>query len=439
MYCQLTDLPGQRGNIHNILEGAYASEDTTAVPSPHQVASSDNASTQNADGTWGERDVGGPVNVHDAMSGYEEMRRELTKLSMERTHSRTSTAKRERSGLMRSITSRTARRRESRGAITTRDGTDDEEDDIEATKGAEEDLDFDVGAFLKDGHFEKRTQAGESAKKVGIVYKSLTVKGVGASLAFAKTIPQAVMGTFGPDLYRLLCRFIPALRFGRRPPTRNLIHDFSGVVRDGEMMLVLGRPGSGCSTFLKAIANNRSSFAEVTGEVTYGGISAKEQAERFQGEVSFNPEDDQHFPTLTVWQTLRFALMNKTKKHHKGDIPIIIEALLKIFGITHTKNTLVGNEYVRGVSGGERKRVSIAETLATKSTVTCWDNSTRGLDASTALDYANSLRVMTDVSNRTTFVTLYQAGEGIYRLMDKVLGKSRYFKLTFALRANSCK
>jgi ATP-binding cassette subfamily G (WHITE) protein 2 (SNQ2) len=46
--------------------------------------------------------------------------------------------------------------------------------------------------------------------------------------------------------------------------------------------------------------------------------------------------------------------------------------------------------------------------------VVCWDNSTRGLDASTALDYAKSLRIMTDISNRTTFVTLYQAGEGIY-------------------------
>lgn len=65
--------------------------------------------------------------------------------------------------------------------------------------------------------------------------------------------------------------------------------------------------------------------------------------------------------------------------------------------------------------------MSIAETLATKSTVVCWDNSTRGLDASTALDYAKSLRIMTDISNRTTFVTLYQAGEGIYELMDKVM------------------
>lgn len=122
-----------------------------------------------------------------------------------------------------------------------------------------------------------------------------------------------------------------------------------------------------------------------------------------------------------VYQTFLFALLTKTKKKDTGEIPIIIDALLKMFGIPHTKYTKVGNEYIRGVSGGERKRVSIAETLASKSTVLCWDNSTRGLDASTALDYAKSLRIMTDVSNKTTLVTLYQAGEGIYDLMDKVL------------------
>lgn len=131
--------------------------------------------------------------------------------------------------------------------------------------------------------------------------------------------------------------------------------------------------------------------------------------------------DDVHMPTLTVWQTLIFALTTKTKKKARDDIPVIADALMKMFGIPHTKHTLVGDAYTRGVSGGERKRVSIAETLASKSTVVCWDNSTRGLDASTALDYAKSLRIMTDISNRTTLVTLYQAGEGIYELMDKVL------------------
>ncbi|KAI7060763.1 putative ABC transporter, partial [Hortaea werneckii] len=141
----------------------------------------------------------------------------------------------------------------------------------------------------------------------------------------------------------------------------------------------------------------------------------------YRGEVNYNPEDDIHFANLNVWQTFTFALMNKTKKKAREEIPIIADALMRMFGIAHTKYTRVGDEFTRGVSGGERKRVSIAETLASKSTVMCWDNSTRGLDASTALDYARSLRIMTDVSNRTTLVTLYQAGEGIYDLMDKVL------------------
>ena len=286
---------------------------------------------------------------------------------------------------------------------------------------AEKEEDFEVGGFLREGHFEKRTEKGDSAKKVGVIFKNLTVKGMGSTTTSTKTLPDAILGTFGPDLYNIITRFIPALRLNKHQQLRTLVNDFTGVVRDGEMMFVLGRPGSGCTTFLKAIANKRGEYAQVTGDVSYGGISAEEQNAHYRGEVNYNPEDDQHFPTLNVWQTLKFSLLNKTKKHEKGEIDVIIEALMKMFGIRHTDKTLVGNEYTPGVSGGERKRVSIAETLATKSTVVCWDNSTRGLDASTALDYANSLRIMTDISDRTTLVTLYQAGEQIYELMDKVL------------------
>lgn len=272
---------------------------------------------------------------------------------------------------------------------------------------------------MREGRYEKRTEAG-SEKKVGVVYRNLTVKGTMSAASFVRTVPDAIIGTFGPDIYQNVTKFFPSLRF-RNPPTRTLIHDFTGCVRDGEMMLVLGRPGAGCSTFLKAITNNRESFAAVEGDVTYGGIEAERQKKMYRGEVNYNPEDDIHHAALNVWQTLTFALLNKTKKSEKQDIPVIANALMKIFGISHTKYTRVGDEYIRGVSGGERKRVSIAETLASKSTVMAWDNSTRGLDASTALDYAKSLRIMTDITNRTTLVTLYQAGEGIYEVMDKVL------------------
>ena len=352
------------------------------------------------------------------------MRRELSHLS----HSRSkSSVRSDAGGLIQTLTSRSRRadrpskqRTESSGiSSAVSDGEDLEAGDAKAI--AEKEEEFELGPFLKEGHFEKRTDTGASAKKVGVVFRNLTVKGTGSTTNLAKTVPDAILGTFGPDLYRLICRFIPALSFGKHQQMRTLINDYTGLVRDGEMMLVLGRPGSGCTTFLKAIANKRNGYASVTGDVSYGGISAEEQNAHYRGEVNYNPEDDQHFPSLNVWQTLRFSLLNKTKKREKGEINVIVDALMKMFGISHTAKTLVGNAMVPGVSGGERKRVSIAETLATKSTVVCWDNSTRGLDASTALDYANSLRIMTDVSNRTTLVTLYQAGEQIYELMDKVL------------------
>ncbi|EKM61431.1 uncharacterized protein PHACADRAFT_248034 [Phanerochaete carnosa HHB-10118-sp] len=152
-------------------------------------------------------------------------------------------------------------------------------------------------------------------------------------------------------------------------------------------------------------------------------------AKMYKGEVVYNQEDDIHLATLTVGQTLEFALSVKTPSKD-GRLPGLTKhqfnnevrsMLLKMLNIPHTENTYVGDEFVRGVSGGERKRVSIAETMATRARVLCFDNSTRGLDASTALDFIKSMRVMTDVLGQTTFATLYQAGEGIYELFDKVI------------------
>lgn len=304
-----------RMDLHNTIAiHGHLSQDTTAVQSPHGSSSPDSASARGNDGTWGERDVGGPVDSMQAMSEYATLRRELTQLSLQRSASRASKPGKPESRMRRALSKN--RTRSTRAAST--GATDGSKEDVEATAGADDEDEFKLGDFLRDGHFEKRTAAGESAKRVGVVYKNLTVKGVGASVAFAKTLPEAIMGTFGPDLYKLICQFAPALHFGKKPPTRDLIHDFTGAVLDGEMLLVLGRPGSGCSTFLKTIANQRGSYASVSGEVHYGGISAADQAKYYKGEVNYNPEDDQHFPNLNVWQTLQFALMNKTKKHENG-------------------------------------------------------------------------------------------------------------------------
>jgi ABC-type multidrug transport system ATPase subunit len=103
----------------------------------------------------------------------------------------------------------------------------------------------------------------------------------------------------------------------------------------------------------------------------------------------------------------------------------------KLFWIEHTLDTRLGNAIVRGVSGGEKKRVSIAEAMVTKASCQCWDNSTKGLDASTAMEYVSSLRSLTNMARISTLVALYQAGESLYDLFDKVIvidqGKCVYF------------
>lgn len=378
----------------------------------------DSSAATSVDGYWGDDDAGAhPVRRQSAAAEFQELQKELSR----RSASEAANQAPKKSGWF----GNTKKSSDAEAAVP-----DDDVDSAATAQGGPQE-EFQLDEFMRQGHLGKRhAHTGEATKKVGVVFKNLTVKGAGGTTMTVKTLPEAIIGTFGPDLYRIVTSFIPALKIGNsQPPVRNLLHDFTGVVRPGEMMLVLGRPGSGCSTFLKTIANNRGGYYAVEGDVSYGGISAAEMDKKFRGEVVYNPEMDRHLPSLTVAQTLEFSLLNKTKKHDRGNINLIVDAFLEMFAMSHTKNTLVGDEFTRGVSGGERKRVGIAETLATKSTVTCWDNSTRGLDASTAVNYAKSLRIITDVSDRTTLTTLYQAGEGIYDLMDKVLVIDQGFML----------
>lgn len=273
---------------------------------------------------------------------------------------------------------------------------------------------FDFANFLQ------ASNADETKKPcgLGVVWKEMTVEGQIMGSTYVRTLVDATIGTFGVDWYKALRSKYQRRRGG---DTRELIKNFTGINKPGEMMLVLGTPGSGCTTFLRAITNKRGSYTGVYGDVHYGGIEAREALKKYRGEIIYNGEQDDHIPMLTVDQTLSFALYNKTKKHFHKAIPEIRDVLLRMFGISHTIHTMVGNSMVRGVSGGERKRVSIAETLAMKYLVAAWDNSTRGLDSSTAVDYVRSLRVLTDVTNRTTFLTLYQAGESIFQLVDRVM------------------
>jgi ATP-binding cassette subfamily G (WHITE) protein 2 (PDR) len=147
----------------------------------------------------------------------------------------------------------------------------------------------------------------------------------------------------------------------------------------------------------------------------------------FKGEITYNQEVDKHFPHLTVGQTLEFAAGVRTPHSRargisrQAFIKHMTQVVMTVFGLSHTRNTKVGNDFVRGVSGGERKRVSIAEMALAGSPIACWDNSTRGLDAATALEFTKALRVASNVSGMCNAVAIYQASQAIFDVFDKAI------------------
>jgi ATP-binding cassette subfamily G (WHITE) protein 2 (SNQ2) len=276
----------------------------------------------------------------------------------------------------------------------------------------------------------------EKTRHVGIVFKNLTVRGVGLGAALQPTVGDIFLGL--PRKIKNLVSRGPKKAAGK-PQERTILSDFSGVIKPAEMLLVLGRPGSGCTTLLKTLANQRAGYTSIDGEVSYGGTPAEVMGKKYKGEVLFIPDEDLHYATITVKNTLSFALETKTpgkESRLEGEsrgayVKEFLRIVTKLFWIEHTLGTKVGNDYVRGVSGGEKKRVTIAEAMVTRASAQCWDNSTKGLDASTALEYVQSLRSLTNMAHISTAVALYQAGESLYDCFDKVIllheGKCCYF------------
>ncbi|RMJ10740.1 hypothetical protein CDV36_009623 [Fusarium kuroshium] len=290
---------------------------------------------------------------------------------------------------------------------------------------------FDARAWAKAFYQARVTAAkGTAPRTSGIAFKDLDVYGYGTATDYQKTVGNAIW-----SLSSLIRKAA-----GDRGDRIDILRNLEGVVRSGEMLCVLGPPGSGCSTALKTIAGDTHGFhIGENATVNYQGVRPEQMATAYRGEAIYTAEVDTHFAHLTVGDTLYFAARSRCPKHIPGGISrreyaeYLRDVIMAIFGISHTKNTRVGDDFVRGVSGGERKRVTIAEAALGYAPLQCWDNSTRGLDSANAIEFCRTLRTQADIMGHTACVAIYQAPQAAYDVFDKVLvlyeGRQIFFGL----------
>lgn len=180
-------------------------------------------------------------------------------------------------------------------------------------------------------------EEGVKVARAGIVFKKLGVSGSGAALQLQQTVAGIALEPF-----RM------AAGLFKHKNHKQIIRNFNGFLKSGELLIVLGRPGSGCSTFLKTLCGeNHGLTIDKDSTIHYNGVSQKQMMKEFKGEVVYNQEVDKHFPHLTVGQTLEFAAAARTPQHRLNGIPRseyakhVAAVVMAVFGLSHTYNTKV--------------------------------------------------------------------------------------------------
>jgi ABC-type multidrug transport system ATPase subunit len=214
----------------------------------------------------------------------------------------------------------------------------------------------------------------------------------------------------------------------RKGKIKRILRDVTAECPGGELLAIMGASGAGKTSLLNVLAMRVT--GEVRGTVRING--KRFTARQFRRISSYVEQDDRLFPWLTVRETLsyvsRLRLPSSTKRAEKDRL---VEDIISELGLVKCADTIVGNAIVRGISGGERKRLAIGCELVVDPSILFLDEPTSGLDASAALHVVETLRVLAR-AGRTVICTIHQPRSGIYSLFDKLLllageGETAYF------------
>nr|DAD28757.1 TPA_asm: hypothetical protein HUJ06_030225 [Nelumbo nucifera] len=231
----------------------------------------------------------------------------------------------------------------------------------------------------------------------------------------------------------------------------NILQDLSGIVRPSRMTLLLGPPGSGKTTLLQALAGKLDKDLRVTGKITYCGHELKEFVP--QRTCAYISQHDLHYGEMTVRETLDFSgrclgvgtrydmLAELSRREKESGIKpdpeidafmkatamagqetsLVTDYVLKILGLDICADILVGDDMRRGISGGQKKRVTTGEMLVGPAKALFMDEISTGLDSSTTFQIVKFMRQMVHIMEVTMVISLLQPAPETYDLFDDII------------------
>lgn len=252
------------------------------------------------------------------------------------------------------------------------------------------------------------------------------------------------IATVATPLYKMKATLKKYLLYYKRHKKEKLVtsvlSNVNLVLKPGKMYLVLGPPQSGKTSLLKAIGGSLpqgyfpSGYKEkeyLTGQVFYNNLvccgegTDKSNENLFKNLVAFVNQHDTHAPRLTVGETFVFSgcckddsiRLNRKGISENGKVGLTLKGL----GLSHVKDTFVGNEQIRGVSGGQRRRVTLGEMIVFDTPLLCGDEISTGLDTASTVDILRILSFTTRLFNKISVVSLLQPSPEAVAMFDDVI------------------
>ncbi|KAJ3114294.1 ATP-binding cassette sub- G member 2 [Phlyctochytrium bullatum] len=207
---------------------------------------------------------------------------------------------------------------------------------------------------------------------------------------------------------------------GKAATTRQILKGLSGSVRSGEMIAIMGSSGAGKTTLLNCLSG-RLSTGTLSGAILYN--NRPRLPREWSKTMAFVEQHDILYSNVTVRECLRHAahLRLPSSLHTAAEKDARADDVLRRLRLTKAADTPIGDEHVRGVSGGEKKRVAIGQELVGDPQILFLDEPTSGLDSNSALAVLENVRADSVAAGRIVVATIHQPSFELLCLFDKVI------------------